>query len=519
MKRTLVFLALAFADALWGQSFFPQPVKTDGGLVAPAAYAKSGVRAYLGIPYAAPPVGDLRWKAPQPAAAWTGIRQGGNFGPRCMQARVFDDMIFRDSGGSEDCLYLNVWTPADTMAGKLPVMVWIYGGGFVGGAASEPRQDGANLAAKNVIVVSMNYRLGVFGFLAHPDLVKESEHHASGNYGLLDQVAALQWVQRNIAAFGGDPQNVTIFGESAGSFSVSGLVASPLAKGLFEKAIGESGSFLNSTGLPAKPLNDAATQGQKFGESVGAHNIAALRAIPAADLLAAAMKPNTSRVGPDVDGYYFPEDPKAIFAKGAQNHVALIAGWNANELPAGAFFGKDPQTKETFKAHVTGQYKDHTDSILKLYPASTDEEAVASAGDLASDNFIAFSTWKWLDMHLATGGAPVYRYHFMQSLPAPAGSPRKDLGAYHSAEIEFVFHNLDNKDLPWRPSDREVSDMMSSYWANFARTGDPNGPGLPKWPQYTKEAGYPVFHISATPEAKPDTVRERYVTLDSMATK
>ncbi len=253
MKRALVApLLLAFAGVLSSQTPAPPPIKTESGLVAPAPPGNPAVLTYLGIPYAAPPVGDLRWRPPQPAAAWTGIRQGDKFGARCMQGSVFDDMIFRDSGSSEDCLYLNVWTPADTSAGKLPVMVWIYGGGFVGGATSEPRQDGASLAAKKVIVVSMNYRLGVFGFLAHPGLVKESEHHAAGNYGLIDQVAALQWVQRNIAAFGGDPQNVTIFGESAGSFSVSGLVATPLAKGLFQKAIGESGSFLGSRALPAR---------------------------------------------------------------------------------------------------------------------------------------------------------------------------------------------------------------------------------------------------------------------------
>jgi para-nitrobenzyl esterase len=228
------------------------------------------------------------------------------------------------------------------------------------------------------------------------------------------------------------------------------------------------------------------------------------------------MRPKTPRVGPDVDGYYFPQDPKTIFETGAQNHVALIAGWNANEGGAAMFYGKEPQTKEVFKAHIAAQYKDHADELLKYYPASTDAEALASAGDLAGDNFIAFSTWKWLEMHLATGGSPVYRYRFEDSLPAAAGSEKKELGAYHSAEIEFVFHNLENKDLPWRASDKHVSDLMSDYWVNFARTGDPNGPGLPKWPRYTKEDGYSFLHISAIPTAKPDSHRARYLFLDSL---
>ena len=511
LRRTLLSLSLLAANALASNQ-----VSTSNGIVAGAAVPDSSVRAFKGIPFAAPPVGPLRWKAPQPPPSWTGVRPAIEFGARCMQGNIFDDMIFRDSGPSEDCLYLNVWTPAASPAAKLPVMVWVYGGGFVAGATSEPRQDGSNLAKKGVVVVSMNYRLGIFGFFAHPDLTKESGHNASGNYGLLDQVAALQWVRNNIAAFGGDPSNVTIFGESAGSFSVSALMASPLAKGLITRAIGESGAFFSAT-LPAKPLAQSESAGQEFAASVGAQSLDALRAIPAAKLLAAASKPHPFRFSPNIDGYFLPESVPAIYASGQQAHVPLLAGWNADEGSYQAIFKKETPTAANFAAIAQTMFKDHAAEFLKLYPASTDAEAKLSAGNLASDQFIAFSTWKWIEMQTETGKSPVYRYHFEQAPPAPAGAA--DHGAYHSAEIEFVFEALASKALPWRPEDRKVSDLMSSYWTNFAKTGDPNAPGLPTWPAFNSNADHDVMHLDAHAVASPDQTLPRYEFLDSLASK
>ena len=345
--RPYLLSLLALALLLGVTARAANDVRTDAGSVEGTASADGKVRIFKGIPFAAPPVGDLRWKAPQPAAHWTGVKKATEFGARCMQGNIYGDMAFRDSGPSEDCLYLNVWTPATSANAHLPVMVWIYGGGFAAGATSEGRQDGEVLAKKGVVVVSMNYRLGIFGFFSHPELDKESGHNASGNYGLLDQVAALQWVRKNIAAFGGDPGNVTIFGESAGSFSVSALMASPLSKDLFQRAIGESGSFLGK-GLGTRTLAASEADDGKFAESIGAASLAALRAKPAADLLAAAMKQKDVRFWPNIDGYFFPKDPHAIYANGEQCHVPLLAGWNRDEGSYRAFFQKADPTVEEF---------------------------------------------------------------------------------------------------------------------------------------------------------------------------
>ena len=504
----VILLALPLAAA--------DQVTTDKGAVEGTASADHPrIHIFKGIPYAAPPVGALRWKAPQPAASWTGVRKAVEFGARCMQGHIYNDMIFRDPGPSEDCLYLNVWTPAAPAQEKLPVMVWIYGGGYSAGAASEPRQDGENLARKGVVVVSMNYRLGVFGFFVHPELAKESGHGSSGNYGLMDQTAALRWVHANIAAFGGDPGNVTIFGESAGSFSVSAQMASPLAQGLFQRAIGESGAFFSTT-LDLKPLAKAEADDGKFAEAVGAPTLEALRAKPADELLKAALKQGGGgvRFAPDIDGWFFPETAYAIYAAGKQSHVPLLAGWNADEGSARAIFKSDPPTAANFAKRAKELYGDKTDAFLKLYPAASDEQAQRSAQDLAGDQFIAFSTWKWLEMQAATGKSPEYRYEFDQAPPAPAGSVAR--GAYHSAEIEFVFGVLASKDLPWRPEDFKLSELMSTYWSNFAKTGDPNGPGLPKWPVYGAADGYQVMHLSATPAAAADGHRGRYEFLDAL---
>ncbi len=306
---------LAIVTLLCAGTRAADQVRTDSGSVEGAASAHGKVRIFKGIPYAAPPVGDLRWKAPQPAAHWAGVKKATKFGAHCVQGNIYGDMAFRDGGPSEDCLYLNVWTPAKSAEAHLPVMVWIHGGGFAAGAASEARQDGEVLAKKGVVVVSFNYRLGIFGFFAHPELSKESGHGASGNYGLLDQVAALQWVQKNIAAFGGDPENVTIFGESAGSFSVSALMASPLAQGLFERAIGESGAFFGHS-LFLKKLEQSESGSAKFADGIGASNLAALRAKPAAELLAAASKKDAIQFLPIIDGYFLSDSVRRFTQAG-----------------------------------------------------------------------------------------------------------------------------------------------------------------------------------------------------------
>ncbi|HEY0796729.1 MAG TPA: carboxylesterase/lipase family protein [Acidisarcina sp.] len=495
---------------------------------APAAtVAATPIRAFLGIPFAAPPVGPLRWKPPMPAAKWNGIRQAKEFGSHCMQPKLYADMVFRDPGISEDCLTLNVWTPAPSKtskASKLPVMVWIYGGGFATGGTSEGRQDGANLATHGVVVVTMNYRLGVFGYFAHAALAAESGKGFAGNYGLLDQTAALRWVQQNIKAFGGDPANVTLFGESAGSFSVSAQMASPLAKGLFERVIGESGGALFSAGLNFPPLDEVEKEDAVFAQSIlNASTLEQMRAVPAQELLDASMKKTPEGVGfrfsPDVDGYFLPESVASIYAAGKQNDVPMLAGWNRDEG------GYDPKvTAAIFQDAVGRQFAekgpDVPGKILKVYAAPDDASAVRAAADLSGDRFIAYSTWKWIEAQATTGHQPVYRYRFDLVPPADPNHPG-GLAAYHSSEIPYVFGDLDLlSGFPWRPEDRQLSEQMQRYWTNFARTGDPNSPAgaetLPKWPPYTATTGWMVMHLSAEPTAEPDDHRDRYLLLDTI---
>ena len=493
-----------------------EQLKTADGVLEGVVSADGKVRTFKGIPFAAPPVGPLRWKAPQPPVPWTGVRKASEYGARCMQGNIYSDMIFHDSGPSEDCLYLNLWMPANPAVARLPVMVWIYGGGFQAGATSEPRQDAGNLSKKGVLVVSMNYRLGIFGFFSHPELTKESGHDSAGNYGLLDQLAALQWVKKNIATFGGDPGNVTIFGESAGSFSVSALVASPLAKGLFQRAIGESGAYLSSDTLPLKPRAEAEKMDAEFaGSALGTDSLPELRAKSADEILQAALKEKQICFAPNVDGYFLPEDATAIYAQGKQSAVPLLAGWNLDEARYGAILGQDAPTAANFRTHLQTLYGAHADQMAKLYVGSSDAEVKRAAQDLASDRFIAFSTWKWLEMQQKTAKVPAYRYEFDETLPlapdAPAGA---EATAPHASEIEFVFQVLSSRKLPWRPEDRKVSELMGSYWTNFAKTGDPNGAGLPRWPVYTEKDGYPVMHLAADSQAAPDGHRGRYLLLD-----
>lgn len=513
--------------------------KTKNGIVEGTLEA-SGVRSFKGLPFAQPPVGELRWKAPQPPQNWTGVRQAKQFGPRAMQRAVFGDMNFRSNGMSEDCLYLNVWTPAKSDKEKLPVLVYYYGGGFIAGDGSEPRYDGESMAKRGIVAVTVNYRLGVFGLMAHPELTAESPNKASGNYGFMDQQAALKWVQDNIAAFGGDPKKVTIAGESAGSMSVSAMMVSPFSKNLFAAAIGESGSLLGT--LSPTTLAEAEQNGVKFAEAIGVKSLAELRAMPADKLLETTAKPGLPRFSANIDGYFFPKPAAAIFAAGEQARVPLLVGWNSEESNARAILGKEAPTPENFRAAIQKLYPDRVDEVLKLYNGSTENEILQAATDLAGDRFIGFSTWKWSDMQTKTGGKSVYRYFYTR--PRPAMTPEMGnatpglaggvvrstdpnapkapaaRGAVHSAEIEYAMGNLgSNKVYAWTPDDYKVSETMQSYFANFIKTHNPNGKGLPKWDAVKAGEPAPVMIIDVNTRQEIEKGRGRYLFLDSFFPK
>jgi para-nitrobenzyl esterase len=478
------------------------------------------VRAYLGVPYAAPPIGSLRWAAPQPAAPWKGVMSATEYGHRCMQGHVFDDMVFQDASPSEDCLTLNVFVPSDAPRGaELPVMFWIHGGGYAGGGSSEPRHNGDFLPTKGVVLVTINYRLGVFGFLTLPQLTAEQKG-SSGNYGLMDMVAALRWVKSNIAAFGGNPAKVTIFGESAGSFAVSTLMAAPAAHGLFRSAIGESGAVLASASYAYESLQARAPQDERLFDALGVKSLAHARAVPAADILAAAAAANIARFSPVIDGRFLVEPVLSTYAAGRQMHVPLLAGFNRDE--GGSAQGT---THEKWRALADERFGDHAAEFLALYPSATDAELHRSAADFARDSFIAYGTWKWLEYHRRTGNSPVYRYRF--DLAAPPSKFHPDAEAFHSDEIEYVFGTLDTRPgAVWRDSDRKLSDQIMDYWTNFAKTGDPNGsggersgrqrPDLPLWPKYGR--GDPVLHLDDPITVQPDEQRPRYEFLLSRET-
>jgi para-nitrobenzyl esterase len=489
----------------------PPMVKTMDGMLE--GVNSSGISIFKGIPFAQPPVGDLRWREPQPVKRWQGVRKADHFGPRAMQLPLFSDMNFRSDGVSEDCLYLNVWTPAKSADNLLPVMVYFYGGGLVAGDGSEYRYDGESMARKGIVSITVNYRLSVFGFFSHPELTKESPHHASGNYGLLDQVAALNWVKQNIKAFGGDPEKITIAGESAGSFSVSALMASPLSKGLIEGAIGESGSLLGLQ-LPST-LAAAEGRGVGFADTLGAKSISALRALSAEQILKASVK--MGRGGYTLDGYFFPKSALDIFKAGEQAKVPMLVGWNSEEGNWRNILGKDKPTTENYTKAIQKMYGGQASDILKVYHADNDAEVEAVATDLASDRFIGFSTWRWSDLQAKTGDNKVYRYHYEHPRPKTRQHPDAPAskGAVHSSEIEYALGNLPtNQVFDWQPDDYLVSEIFQAYFANFIKTGNPNGLALPEWPAVVPDQPAAVLRVDVNTRAETEKHRDRYLMME-----
>jgi para-nitrobenzyl esterase len=423
---------------------------------------------------------------------------------------------------SEDCLYLNVWTPAKSGRERLPVLVYVFGGGFQNGDGSEPRYDGESMARKGIVAVTVNYRLNIFGFFSHPELTKESPHHASGNYGLLDQAAALQWVARNIAAFGGDPKRVTIAGESAGSISVSALMASPLSRNLIAGAIGESGAMIAS--LPPRPLAETEQEGARFAASIGATSLAALRAMTAEQI----QKNPRARFNRTLDGYFLPKPLTDIFEAGEQAKVPLLAGSNSEEQSARSVLGASEPTPENFANAVRKLYGDRAGELLKVYAPQTPDEVLEAAADLASARFIAYGTWKWTELQMKTSGKPVYRYFYTHPRPRflgnsgeaapPAEPPTR--GAEHSAEIQYALGNLPpDKRYTWQDADYKVSEVMQAYFANFIKTGNPNGAGLPDWPAYTSATNFQRMRLDVDSRAEAEPHRDRYLALDAVNAK
>lgn len=498
---------------------------------------EGGLRMFRGVPFAEAPVGSLRWRPPQPAKAWQGVRRADRFGPRPMQRRPFGDMNFRSESVSEDCLYLNIWTTAASPDDRLPVLVYFYGGGNIAGDSSEPRYDGEALARRGLVTVTVNYRLHVFGFFAHPELTAESPDRASGNYGYLDQVAALRWVRENIAAFGGDPERITIGGESAGSISVSVLMCSPLSRHLIAGAIGESGAAIPPT-LEPEPLSQAEAQGLELAKTLGASSLAELRAMPAETLLEKADAARPGACAGTLDGYLLPKPLVEILSAGEQAHVPLLVGWNSEEANGRALLGERSVTAQSYAEAVRERFGDFAPEVLRLYPAgSTPDEALRAATALAGDCFIAFSTWKWADAHAATGNSPVYRYlysrprppmtpEFAGAIPGLAGGIMESgdgqaeqappaSGAVHSAEIEYALGNLaTNKVYAWTPEDYALSDLMQTYFASFVRCGDPSGAGAPAWPAINRVEPPQYMVLDVESRAVTDCLRERYLLLE-----
>jgi para-nitrobenzyl esterase len=489
---------------------FGQSVPTDDGLLQ--GTVEDGLRVYRGIPDAAPPVGDLRWKAPQPAAKWKGTLKTNAFGRACMQTNA---ALTNLPPPSEDCLYLNVWTPAKSSNERLPVIVWIHGGGFVAGTPAEKLYHAEWLARKGVVVVTVSYRLGVFGFFAHPELTTESGTHSSGNYGLLDMIAGLKWVHRNIAAFGGDPEKVTIQGESAGAGAVSMLCASPLAKGLFRAAIAESGGsfgpvLANATFGEMLPLESAEASGESLLSTFGVKTIAEARNIPADQLMKKIPRP-MGHFRPNMDSYVIVGDQYKLYQAGKYSDVPVLIGYNSDE---GAAFGS-PKSQQDYVQSVRERYQQFADKVLAAYPGGETPDGKRTARNLMRDSSFGWNTMVWARLQTKTGLSKVFVYYFDEKVEPPKGVDPASYGAPHGSELPYVFRQLTEHGRPApTANDEALSEMMRTYWANFAKTDDPNGHGLPKWPSYNN-ANPQVLRIEAgTAKAGPMVNQAGLQTLD-----
>ena len=477
-------------------------VKVDGGTIQGAI--ENDLTVFKGIPFASPPIGELRWKAPQPVKEWNGIKQTTAYAPSPIQGGN------PPAGKSEDCLYLNIWTPAKSAKENLPVLVWIFGGGFAGGTAV---CHGENLANKGVVLVSITYRVGSLGFLAHPELTAESPNNVSGNYGLLDQIASLEWIQNNIAAFGGNPNNVTIFGESAGGISVSMLCASPLAKGLFQGAISQSGGSFGPTrpttypGENMKTLKQAESNGEAYVQNYGVSSINELRNIDSDQLLRMGMGQGNG--WPIVDGYVIPDVQHKLYEEGNYNDVPVLIGYNSDEglsFPAG-------RTPDDYISGVKKRYGMFADTLITAYPTSKDAVS-RTARDLMRDAAFGWQTWIWARLQSQTGKSNVYYYYFDQHPDYPKESPMYDFGSPHGQDVAYVFMDLDESNENTKTSDLELSEKMGTYWTNFAKYGDPNGEGLPKWPPFS-DANPKVMYLKTNPHIGPVPSEESMKVLDS----
>lgn len=517
MMRNWALLAIAFALAFSGLASFTDhttqatndSIRVDGGLISGTTV--DGVRSFKGIPFAAPPVGDLRWKPPQPVVAWQGVRQADNFGPMCPQSPYPSGSMYYapPQTQSEDCLYLNVWTAAK-VGDKRPVMVWIHGGALTRGSGSNAVYDGTALAKKGVVLVTINYRIGPLGYLAHSELTSESPQHSSGNYGVLDQIAALKWVRKNIAALGGDPNRVTIFGQSAGSWSVNTLVASPLAKGLFQRAIGESGgAFPHDAYLreDRNKLPSAEKIGAAFAKAAGANSIKALRALPAEKIVEVFTNDPEGRkfrTQVNVDGWVLPDETRNVFAQGKHNDVPVIAGSNANEMTTLTTPAMVPKTVEDYRKRVESQYGEMIKELDAVYPVKSAEDIKDAYLGSLRDTIFSLPMRTWARM-TAAGHSKAYLYFFSHVRPSPNS---KYNGAYHASEIAYVFSNLSRENKAYQDVDFKLAEMMTSYWVNFATTGDPNGKGLPKWKPYNHNVE-PYLDFGDTVQVRNHLLKEQ----------